>query len=84
MNTPRSISSIAREIEQNWKKVPLCARQQLDAMKTLESPKDRYYSDQGYEVINSFLVNAASFRGEAARQLKQELKDSLKFHGCPC
>jgi hypothetical protein len=73
----RSLSLIAAEIEANWPKVSPYARDYLDAMKTLDKVTDSYYADSGKSIVLYFLSNASSFRGEAARRLKAELKSMV-------
>jgi hypothetical protein len=70
----RPIYEIAREIEKEWPKVNYAARPYLDAMKSLVKITDNYLYDSGKSVVIYFLSNAASFRGDAARRLKAELK----------
>jgi hypothetical protein len=74
----RLLSEIAKEIETVWgqsgKGVNYAARPYLDAMKQLDSVDGRYYEDTGKSVVQYFLVNARSFTGERAREIKAELK----------
>ena len=78
----RSLSDIAQEIETVWGQkgsgVNYAARPYLDAMKTLTSVDDRYYQDSGKSIVQYFLTNASSFRGERAREIKAELKAMVK------
>ena len=74
---PRTISSIAREIEQDWKNVYFGAVPYLEAMHSLNSIDDNYYYDSGKSVVRYFLANAQSWRGEKAREIKKELKAML-------
>jgi hypothetical protein len=76
--TPRAIYSIARDIEIEWKNVYYGAVPYLNAMKTLHSVSEDYYGDRAETMIIYFLANAQTFRGEAARALKTELKNLLK------
>ena len=79
---PRQIHEIAREINDDWrligKGVSPYARPYLDALHTLETAEDNYYADSADSVIRYFLANAATYRGEKAKQLKSELKSLLK------
>ena len=70
----RPISTIAAEIRKEWKKVNYAAVPYLDAMGSLNSINDQYYYDSGKSVVLYFLSNASSFRGDAAKRLKAELK----------
>lgn len=74
----RSIHEIAIEIFRDWKKVSPHAKPYLEAMYSLSSIKDQYYADSGISVVTYFLANAAGWRGETAKKIKQELKDMLK------
>jgi hypothetical protein len=70
----RPISTIAREISQEWKNVNYAARPYLDAMYSLNTIKDSYGMDDAKSIISYFLCNASSFRGPKAKELKAELK----------
>lgn len=74
----RKISEIAADIRANWKNVNYAAKPYLDAMSTLDSVEDKYIHDSGKSVVLYFLSNAGSFRGEAAKQLKAELREMVK------
>ncbi len=80
---PRSLSTIAREIESSWRdskgasKVWYGARPYLDAMRLLDLPSDSYGMDTGDSIIRYFLSNATSWRGDDARRIKAELKALL-------
>lgn len=74
----RSISAIAREIKQDWKKPYFGAVPYLNAMTTIDSIKDNYYLDSGESVVLYFLSNASTWRGANAKRIKAELKDILK------
>lgn len=74
----RPISDIARDIGRAWDKPNFAAKPYLDAMRSLYSVNDAYGYDSGRTVVLYFLANASSFRGEAAKALKAELKAALK------
>lgn len=74
MTKPRSIQSIAWEIQREWKKVNYAAAPYLNAMCSLHSMTDKYGSDDAKSIILYFLNNAQGFRGDAAKRLKAELK----------
>lgn len=74
----RSIASIAREIERDWKKPYYGAVPYLRAMRSLNSIDDHYGLDSASEVVNYFLANATSWRGETARRIKAELKSMMR------
>ena len=74
----RPISDIARDISRAWPKPNFAAAPYLDAMHSLNSVHDAYGYDSGKSVVLYFLSNAATFKGEAAKALKAELKAALK------
>lgn len=75
---PRKIYAIARDIQREWSKVGkgvnYAAKPYLDAMASLDGPNDSYGCDSAKSVVCYFLANANSFRGDAAKALKAELK----------
>lgn len=75
----RKIKEIAADIRNEWGKVGKgvspYAKPYLDAMLTLNTIDDYYYCDSAHSIVCYFLGNAASFRGEAAKRLKGELKE---------
>lgn len=77
-NVHRDLSDIASNIEAAWPNVNYAARPYLDAMHSLKSIHDNYHSDSASSVVRYFLSNASSFKGEAAKTLKAELKQLLK------
>ena len=74
MSTKRSLSEIAREIKADWTKVYFGAVPYLDAMRTLNSIDDSYGMDDARSIVNYFLANAGTWRGDVARRVKKELK----------
>lgn len=76
--SPRPISVIAREIKREWKNVYFGAVPYLDAMLSLTDKNSQYGWDSAASIVNYFLANAQTFRGEAAKRLKAELKLHLK------
>lgn len=70
----RTISAIARDIRDDWKKVNFAAKPYLQAMLTLHSLDTDYGHDSGENIVRYFLCNASSYRGEKAKALKAELK----------
>lgn len=73
----RPISTIAKDIRANWPKVNYAAEPYLNAMYSLNSINDRYIYDTGESVVRYFLSNATTWRGEKAREIKDELKAML-------
>lgn len=70
----RSLSKIALEIRQDWKKVAPYAEPYLNAMRKLDTINDKYYLDSGRDIVLRFLSNASGWRGEKAKEIKKELK----------
>ena len=77
MSEVRSLSTIAREIRKDWKKVNYGAVPYLDAMSSLNSINDKYYDDSAKSIVCYFLSNASTFRGETAKRIKKELKSMV-------
>lgn len=78
-NKLRPISAIASDIRKEWgAKVNYAAKPYLSAMFSFDSINESYGFDSARSVVLYFLGNASSFRGERAKQLKQELKNHLK------
>lgn len=74
---PDNIAQIALMVRKDWKNVYFGAVPYLDAMRTLESVNDNYYEDSASSIINYFLSNATTWRGETARAVKAKLKQLL-------
>lgn len=70
----RPIRDIAREIRVEWKNVYFGAVPYLDAMFALDSIDDHYIADDAKTIVIYFLSNATSWRGEAAKRIKAELR----------
>ena len=71
---PRKVRDIAVEIRNTWSKIYFGAEPYVEAMEQFDSPEDTYITENGGDIIRRFLVNAASWRGEDARRIKNELK----------
>ena len=74
----RPLHEIASEIRKEWENVNYAAKPYLSAMRELETVNDNYGLDSGKSIVLHFLCNAGSFRGEAARRIKAELKGMVK------
>jgi hypothetical protein len=74
LNNTRTISAIARDIQNDWKKVNYAAAPYLSAMLSLQSLESSFGYDSGESIVRYFLCNASSYRGEKAKALKAELK----------
>lgn len=74
----RNLSEIAKEIRADWKNISPYALPYLQAMARLDSVGQRYGVDEGRAVVNYFLANAGSWRGEVARRVKKELNQMVR------
>ena len=74
----RPLSTIAREVFNDWKKVNYAAKPYLEAMFSLNSIDDKYGMDDARSVVAYFLSNASTWRGPKAKEIKAELKAMLK------
>lgn len=74
----RNLSEIAKEIKADWKNISPYAKPYLNAMSTLGSVGQRYGVDEGRAVVNYFLANCGSWRGEVARRVKKELNQMVR------
>jgi hypothetical protein len=72
----REIREIANEIVREWPKPYFGAVPYLNAMRVIRSIEDRFYEDSARSVVRYFLANASTWRGEAARRIKAELKQA--------
>lgn len=72
----RTFHEIACEIRKEWANVSPYARPYLDAMSAIfSSDKNAAYGyDSADSIVRYFLANAGSWRGDAARRIKAELK----------
>ena len=74
----RPLYTIAREIRKDWQKMYFGAVPYWEAMSTLNSINDNYYSDSARSIVLYFLSNAATWRGTKAKEIKEELKRMCK------
>jgi hypothetical protein len=70
----RLILEIARDIQAAWPNVYYGAKPYLESMLTLTTMSSKHGLDDAKTIVVYFLANATTFRGEAARALKAELK----------
>lgn len=76
--TLRPIHEIAMDIYRDWgKKVSPYALPYLDAMFSITSATDKYMFDSADTIVRYFLCNASTYRGDKAKQFKQELKQHV-------
>lgn len=81
--TERPLSVIARDIRTHWPNMSVHARPYANAMMSLNSIKDDFYSDSAQSVVLYFLSNAATWRGAEAKRIKAELKKMVRKNGYP-
>lgn len=78
----RPLYVIAAEIWDDWsqrgKGVYYAADPYLRAMRELNSVTDTYGYDSAASVVQYFLANATTWRGDTARRVKAELKAMIK------
>ena len=74
----RPLFVIANEISKDWKNVNYAAAPYLKAMKALNEITDNYGYDSGTSIVDYFLCNAATLRGEVAKVIKAELREMVK------
>lgn len=76
---PRRLCDIAWDIFQEWpaQRMYFGALPYAQAMQTLQSIDDMYGYDSARDIVTRFLCNAGTWRGEAARRIKAELKAML-------
>jgi len=78
----RLISTIAREIRADWKKVNYAAEPYLREMARVERldsrDPDLGFPGAGTNFVLGFLGNASSWRGDTAKRVKAELREMLK------
>ena len=83
----RPIWQIAEEVRADWRKkdgtsnVWFGAVPYLEAMAVLNTMDDNYGLDTAQYIVQYFLANAQTWRGEVARRVKKELKALVKEQG---
>ena len=76
----RPLSQIAAEMNADWTALHGAAQPYMDAMSELEFAADRCGVETGSDIIQGFLNNAQTWRGEVARRVKEELRAILRDH----
>jgi hypothetical protein len=76
--TTRPLYVIAAEIQRDWAKPYFGAVPYLEAMRALNDITDKFYHDDGRDVVCYFIANATTWRGDTARRVKAELRAMLK------
>ena len=70
----RSLRVIAGEIRRDWKDPYFGAEPYIRAMADIDSVESYYGDDRGSDIVNRFLANAAKWRGDKAKSIKNELR----------
>ena len=71
----RPLYEIANDIRKDWGvKMYFGAKPYVQAMGTLSSINDNYGMDSAKSIVIYFLANAGTWRGQKAREVKEELK----------
>lgn len=79
--TEYTIQKLAALVILDWKKIDPYAGAYLEAMLHLQLISDKYGADDCDDICQRFLLNAGSWRGEMARNVKAELKRRInEFH----
>jgi hypothetical protein len=73
----RPLHEIAEESVLNWPEPYFDAVPYIHAMRRIEKITGRYGMGDGEGLVRYFLVNARTWRGEAAKRVKAELKEML-------
>ncbi len=75
----RDLNTIAQDIAVNWglAKVHYAAVPYLQAMAQLGDINSTYGCDSAKSIVRYFLSNASSWRGDAARRIKAELRSMV-------
>jgi hypothetical protein len=68
------VAEIAKIIKDDWKKPYFGAVPYIEAMFSFVKDGDRYGFANAEEICTYFLVNAQTWRGPVAREVKAELK----------
>ena len=77
MRKTRPLFLITDDIRKDWILPNYAAQPYITALKQLDKITDIYYCDSGKKIVLGFLANAGTWRGEKAREIKQELKNIL-------
>ena len=78
IQVPDSLSAIATMIRKNWKEMHFSAVPYVQAMFRLTTLDDSYGADNAEEIVQRFLGNAQTWRGETAKAVKDKLRAMLK------
>ena len=73
----RALWQIARDIRADWPMPYVGAKPYIRAMTALDTIDEAHSAGTGRDVVRLFLVNAGSWRGDTAREIKAELRALL-------
>lgn len=74
LSKPRLLSTIASDIRANWPSPYFGAVPYIKALASMRDIDEMYGDEQARDIVWRFLGNAGTWRGEAARAIKAELK----------
>lgn len=78
---PRPIREIVADISSEWgekvRTVGYAAKPYLEALETVSTADDTYGEEKAEHLVRYLLSNLTQFKGERARQLKEELRAHL-------
>lgn len=78
---PRTIKAIVSDVITTWgDKLPTvgyAAKPYLEALTTVETTEEYYGDDKAEHLLRYALSNMAQFKGQRARELKEELRAHL-------
>jgi len=77
-NTVYTISELARQIRSDWKKPYFGAVPYIEAMLSIHDIDGMYYEESAKSIVNYFLANAGTWRGDEARRIKAILNKMVK------
>ena len=74
------IYEIAQVIRKDWVKMSPYAKHYVDAMHCIKNIDEMHVADRASSVVNYFLANAQSWRGDIAREVKKELNSRITMY----
>lgn len=74
----RPLWRIAEDILANWQPPNYAAKPYILAMGQLSSIEEIYGADSARSIVQYFLSNANTWRGDHAKRIKAELREMLK------
>jgi len=77
-NPVYTVSELARQIRADWKKPYFGAVPYIEAMLSIHDIDGMYYEESAKSIVNYFLANAGTWRGDEARRIKAILNKMVK------